>query len=139
MSAAKSGYSERRKHPRYLLDKGSFAIFRQNSNVLPGLIVDISESGLAFFYLEGEDWPAEMDEKYNLFGEDFHVNDVLVKVVDDFEVAEESHPLCAMLASRKSSPVKVRRRGLKFRELSREQQKKLANFIMEFLKAAHAT
>lgn len=138
MSAAKSDYSERRKHPRYIIDQGSFAIFRQNSSVLPGLIVDISESGLAFFYLEGEDWPAEMDEKYNLFGDDFHVDDILVKMAEDFEVAEESHPLCTMLASRRSRPVKVRRRGLQFRELSTEQQEKLAAFIIKFQDALHA-
>ena len=138
MSAAKSDYSERRKHPRYLIDQGSFAILRQNSSVLPGLIVDISKSGLAFVYLEGEDWPAEMDEKYYLFGDDFHVDDIMVKVTDDFEVAEENHPLCTTLTSRRSSPVKVRRRGLQFRELSLEQQEKLTAFIMKFLDAVHA-
>jgi hypothetical protein len=42
---------EKRIHQRYSVDFASFAIFRLDNKVLPGLIVDISIGGLAFYYL----------------------------------------------------------------------------------------
>jgi hypothetical protein len=130
--------TDRRQHPRFFVEQGSFAIFQNNLSVLPGLIVDISQSGLAFFYLEGENWPERMEEKYNLFGDDFHVEEICVEKINDIEVAQDYHPLCQTLAQRSPGPCKVRRRGLKFKKLSGEQQEKLAAFITKFLDSVAA-
>lgn len=132
MSEKGSQEAERRKAPRYQVEQGSFAIFQGDVAVLPGLIVDISKNGLAFFYLEGENWPASMDKKYYLFGENFHVDDITVEMVDDIEVDPDSHPLCETLARRSSGPCSVRRRGLRFCDLSEKQQEKLNAFIEKF-------
>jgi hypothetical protein len=83
---------EKRIHQRYSVDFASFAIFRLDNKVLPGLIVDISVGGLAFYYPEEENWPADRSERYTLFGEKCSIEDVPLTVVSDFEVTAPGNP-----------------------------------------------
>lgn len=42
MSGKKKSEQEHRRYPRYNIDLGSFAVFRRDKSVRPGLITDIS-------------------------------------------------------------------------------------------------
>ncbi len=125
---------EQRVFPRYPVERGTFAIFPAVSRVLPGVIVDISRTGLAFLYLDGEEWPPEMSGKYHLFGDDFHVDGVCVTMISDIKVACEEHPLYKLALQNSSSPLAVRRRGVCFNDLNQEQQADLDVFIKRFHK-----
>lgn len=124
---------EQRVDPRYPVERGSFAIFSGVDRVMPGIIVDISRTGLAFLYFDGEDWPYEMSSKYHLFGDDFHVNGVCVETIFDVKVvACEEHPLYELALRKSSSPLTVKRRGARFKDLNRKQQADLDVFIKRF-------
>jgi len=121
-----------RKHARYEIDLGSFAVFREDTSVLPGLIVDISKGGLAFFYHEDEEWPQESSERYCLFGERCNVEDVPLITTHDAEMLDTNHLIYQILAKQKSGPIKIRRRGVTFGELSKEQEVGLEVLISEY-------
>ncbi len=125
---------EQRADPRYLVERGTFAIFSSDARVLPGVIVDISRTGLAFLYLDGEDWSLEMSGRYHLFADDFHVNEMFVEMISDIEAACEEHPLYELALKNTSSSCKVRRRGVCFKKLSQKQQADLNIFIERFQK-----
>ncbi|MDD5759608.1 MAG: hypothetical protein PHI06_11075 [Desulfobulbaceae bacterium] len=121
-----------RKHTRYEIDLGSFAVFREDSSVLPGLIVDISKGGLAFFYHADENWPKDSSERYCLFGERCNVEDVSLITTYDAEVCDTNHLIYLILAKQKSGPIKIRRRGVTFGALSKEQEEGLEALISEY-------
>lgn len=135
MVSKKSNHENKRKHERYDVDPGTFAVFRKNMSVLPGIIVDISKGGLAFFYHEGEDWPIASNELYNLFGEKCSVDNVSLKTAYDSEVFDENHPIFKILSAQKPGPKRIRRRGVKFGELTGKQRRNLEALIEEFRNA----
>lgn len=120
----------KRKHIRYDIDLGSFAVFRRDPMILPGLIVDISEGGLAFFYHEEEEWPTDRGERFNLFGDQYHVENVPLVAVYDARVTDTTHPIYTILAGQKNGPIKIRRRGVTFGTLTSDQKKGI-NAIIE--------
>lgn len=132
MVSKKSNQENKRQHQRYNVDLGTFAVFRKSMSVLPGIIVDISQGGLAFFYHEGEDWPIASNELYNLFGEKCSVDNVSLKTAYDTEVFDRNHPIYMILSAQKSGPTRIRRRGVKFGELTGKQRKNLETLIDEF-------
>lgn len=125
----------KRKYVRYGIDLGSFAVFRGDSSVLPGLIVDIGKGGLAFFYHEDENWPQNSSELFHLFGDRYNVENVSLITTYDDEVTDTNHPIYKVLAQQKSGPIKIRRRGVKFGILSREQEDEIEALTKEY----HAT
>ena len=127
--------SEQRQNLRFPIDSGSFAIFRYDTSVLPGIIIDISKGGLAFFYHEGEKWPDSNHELFYLFGERCNVEKVPLIVTYDIEVTTTNHPAFDILATQKAAPLKIRRRGVKFGMLSREQEDDIEELISQY----HAT
>jgi len=90
--------------------------------VLPGLIVDISKGGLAFFYHEKEGWPYDSTERYHLFGDQYNVENVPLISTYDEEVTDTEHPVYKLLSEQKDDSVKIRRRGVRFGDLSTEQE-----------------
>ena len=132
MTDSRINFEERRKHRRCCVDLGSFAVFSSDDSVLPGLIVDISLGGLAFYYFEGENWPVDSQETYNLFGYEFSVENVPLRTVSDFDVADENNPVYAVLSEKFHGKRKIRRRGARYGELTEEQKLKLEIFINEF-------
>ena len=122
----------KRKDIRYDVDLGSFAVFRRDPNVLPGLIVDISKGGLAFFYHEGEEWPRDDTELFHLFGDIYNVENVSLITTYDAEVTDTQHPIYQFLAGQKEGPIKIRRRGVRFGTLSPEQEKDIEALINAF-------
>jgi len=117
---------------RYEVELGSFAVFRSDPMVLPGLIVDISEGGLAFFYHEEDGWPQDSAELFTLFGERCNVEKVSLITTYDSEVTDKSHPIYKVLADQKDEPVKIRRRGVRFATLSKEQEAGIETLIREY-------
>ncbi|MDD3816312.1 MAG: PilZ domain-containing protein [Desulfocapsaceae bacterium] len=122
----------KRKYVRYDIELGSFAVFRRDMSVLPGLIVDISKGGLAFFYHEDEDWPQDNSELFYLFGDKYNVENVSLITTYDAEVTDMNHPVLQILAAQKSGPIKIRRRGVQFGPLSKEQEKDIEALIDEY-------
>jgi len=100
--------------------------------VLPGLIVDISKGGLAFFYHEKEGWPYDGAERYHLFGDQYNVENVPLISTYDVEVTDTEHPVYQLLAGQKDDSVKIRRRGVRFGVLSLEQEAVIGEIITAF-------
>jgi len=117
---------------RYEVELGSFAVFRSDPMVLPGLIVDISTGGLAFFYHEEEGWPQDSPEFCTLFGDRHNVENVALVTTYDTEVTDKNHPIYKVLADQKDDPVKIRRRGVRFGTLSKEQVAGIEALIREY-------
>ncbi len=124
--------SDNRKHPRYGVELGSFAVFRRDISVLPGPIVDVSMSGLSFFYYDSEEWPQDSGELYALFGDTCNVENISMQVVYDTEVLDQGHPVYTLLAEQYPDQLKIRRRGVKFGALDAGQKENLAALIQEF-------
>lgn len=122
----------KRKNVRYNIELGSFAVFRRDLSVLPGLIVDISKGGLAFFYHEDEDWPRDSSELFYLFGDKYNVENVSLITTYDAEVTDTNHPIYKILAQQKTGPIKIRRRGVEFGLLSGEQEEAVAAIADEY-------
>jgi len=122
----------KRRYIRYDIDLGSFAVFRSDPMVLPGLIVDISEGGLAFFYHEKGGWPEDDAERYHLFGDLYNIENVPLISTYDEEVTETEHPVYKLLSEQKEDSVKIRRRGVRFGELSAEQEVVIEDIITAF-------
>lgn len=122
----------KRQSIRYEVELGSFAVFRGDPMVLPGLIVDISKGGLAFFYHEREGWPDSDVERYHLFGDQYNVENVPLIATSDVEVMDMDHPVYRFLAGQKDESVKIRRRGARFGDLSPEQEAVIEAIVSAF-------
>lgn len=125
-------FEDHRDHPRYNIDPGAFAVFRRDLSVLPGLIADISKGGLAFFYHHDEDWPENDQELYYLFGEKCNVEDVPLITTNDIEITDTNHPIYRIMAVQKSGRIIVRRRGVKYGNLTPTQQQDIEALVDEY-------
>lgn len=125
-------YEEKRQFRRYVVDFGGLGLFPRDKSVLPGLIVDISMGGCAFFYQEKEDWPENGDEVYTLFGDLVSIEEVPVESVIDLAVTDKAHDVYQMLVARNPEGGAVRRRGVKFGALNEDQLARLKALIQEF-------
>ena len=88
--------------------------------------------GLAFFYHEDEDWPDDNSELFYLFGDKHNVENVPMITTYDAEVIDTNHPVHKILAEQKTGEIKIRRRGVKFGALSREQEEDIATLTNEY-------
>ena len=85
---------DRRLAPRFTT-ADTEALLVSPSLIVPLNLLDISETGLAFSYINGsehENWIGE-EREIDLFGEDFWILDISVKIVSDrpfshFEMSE---------------------------------------------------
>lgn len=113
--------TERRKMPRYNAKDGAFAVMTFSPySIKLGRIVDISSSGLAFFYESWEEWPQDAHKLDILFGEKgFYIDKLAIETISDVSVPNES-PFMA---------TKIRRRGVKFAEMTPEQRAQLDYFL----------
>jgi hypothetical protein len=130
---------EHRDHPRYYIDLGSFAVFRRDQSILPALITDISRGGLAFFYHQDEEWPDDDSERFYLFGEKCNVEDVPLLTTNDMQVTDTEHPVYQILAAQKSGPINIRRRGVKYGSLTRQQKDDIELLVAEYLSVLKRT
>ena len=125
-------FEDHRDHPRYSIDPGAFAVFRRDKSVLPGIIADISKGGLAFFYHQDEDWPDNDFERYYLFGEKCNVENVPLITTNDIEITDTDHPIYRIMAAQKSGSIIVRRRGVKYGDLTPDQQRDIEALVDEY-------
>ena len=115
------GQIERRKNRRLQVQDIAFAVLRDQGRQL-GQIVDISMGGLAFNYIAGggnADSAFELDILLAYKG--LYMKKIQFKTISDFQIANKS-PFTA---------ITMRRRGIKFGELTPKQTSMLKNFIQE--------
>jgi len=123
-----------RHYPRLHSDTGSFAVFRRDPTVLPGIIVDINKFGLAFLYYQDENWPAVDTDRVLLSSVTFSVENVPLITAYDMVVPESDHPIFRIMAAQKQDSSFLRKRGVRYGLLSREQEEDIERFIEEYKK-----
>jgi len=115
------GQIERRKHRRVNVQDIAFAVLRDPDRQL-GQIMNISMGGLAYNYIVGSgsvDSALELDILLAYKG--LYMEKIHFEPVSDFQIANKS-PF---------TPITMRRRGIKFGELTPKQTSMLQNFIQE--------
>lgn len=117
--------ADRRKHQRIPIKTGVFAVIGPKSTQ-KCIVLDISLGGLSFRYYEGaEKLVKEIgDDKLGKIeitavGKDFHLNNIPFKSIYDHELKSDI-PFDSL---------KIRKRGVVFGSLTRQQKSKLAGFI----------
>ena len=107
----KDNLNDRRSHPRHPVKSGTITADQRS-----GEIIDISMGGLAFSYVEREDWDGESFDRGMLLGErDLRIEDLPLKVISD----------CAI----NSGISVIRRCGVQFGKLTPKQMAQLEYFI----------
>ncbi len=112
---------ERRQDERFQTGKNTYALLRARGSKL-GRVIDISKGGLAFRYVSvGErlKGPLELDLLSHQY--DYRIDKIPVKIITDLEIANKK--------AFKSTILK--RVGVQFGKLTREQKSKLEHFIRD--------
>lgn len=124
--AKRKGLAERRQHKRFQVHDGAFAVLRPRSDILGqvidivGQIGDISQGGLMFRYIAGENRsrePFKLD--IVLAGDSFRLDKIPFKAASDMDMAD---PLSL-------TPTTMRRQGVQFGALTHDQKAQLEYFI----------
>lgn len=110
---------ERRKHERFKVEKIAFAVLRNRVSKL-GQIIDISQGGLAFYYIDNQEWPEASSELDILLATNgICLERLKFKTISDFKIANKSP----------YSSITVRRRGVQFEALTQHQMSQLLDFL----------
>ena len=109
--------SERRRHKRFCVRKGALAFLGST----PGTIVDISRGGMSIKYVVLEK-RTDSHLKINIFSpeQDFFLADIPASVVSEIDCP----------ANMPFSAVQTKRIGVKFGELSSEQEASLEQYLL---------
>lgn len=111
---------ERRKHKRFQVPKGLFAVLGSGYTKV-GPVVDISMKGLAFRYINKREPSNGAHMDIFTIGGDFYLPKVPVKIISDVEV----------LAGTPSSSIAMRRCSVHFGELTSYQKAQVEQFIQD--------
>ncbi len=110
---------ERRNHKRYVVKQGAYAASQPTATTI-GPIIDISMGGLLFKYIFTNILDNEFSESLFLLGSLKHyTNNILFKIIDDFD--DTNYPL--------SKSMQIRKRRIKFEDLSDSQRLELQHYI----------
>ena len=113
--------NERRKHKRFKVKEGAFAVAWPDNNK-PAPIKDISEGGIAFQFIEdGEQTKGSLEVEIFSSVEDFYMQKLPVRTVLDFELETT--------VSSDSTP--MRQLCMKFGKLNHPQKLLLSFFIQK--------
>lgn len=115
--------ADNRDFTRFSAQEGAFAVITAPRKL--GQILDISRGGLAFTYIGEEEGPqknAELD--IFLSGIGFNSKNIPYKTISDFEIESKVE----------FSSVKMRRCGVKFRQLHLEQISQIEDFLQNHTK-----
>jgi hypothetical protein len=116
------GLIERRKHKRFKVKGGAFAVATPDYNKL-GQIKDISEGGLAFQFIEdGEQTKGSLEVEIFSTVDDFYIKKIPVRTVLDFELDNTVS----------SNPTPMRQLSMKFGKLNHPQKLLLSFFIQKY-------
>jgi hypothetical protein len=114
--------NERRKHKRFKVKEGAFAVAWPDNNKL-GPIKDISEGGIAFQFIEdGEQTKGSPEVEIFSTVDDFYMKKLPVRTVLDFEL-ETTVSL---------NPTPMRQLSMKFGKLNHPQKLLLSFFIQKY-------
>jgi hypothetical protein len=128
----RKGFDDRRQHKRFQVHDGAFAVLRPRSDIwgqvidIVGQIVDISQGGLMFRYIAGENRshdPFELDVV--LAGDSFRLDKIPFNVVSDMDMTHRSS----------LTPTTMKRQGLQFGALTHDQKAQLQYFIQNYAKS----
>lgn len=118
--------TERRKTKRYQLACRAYTV----NNAKAGLIVDISEFGMAIRYIDRKRWPAKANSQE------------LDITVDEHDFVLRNIPYSVVFEQREAGSggdtLVVKRQGLRFGELNMQQSQQLAFLIQHFTAACAA-
>ena len=113
---------ERRKHKRFKVKEGAFAVASTDYNKL-GQIKDISEGGFAFQFIEdGKQTTGSLEVEIFSTVDDFYIKKIPVRTVLDFELDNT--------ISSNSTP--MRQLSMKFGKLKHPQKLLLSFFIQKY-------
>jgi hypothetical protein len=119
------GMQDRRKHQRYPIKKNEAVVVSPNS-IISFCILDVSRIGLAFCYngFEAEKWKGKKC-LLDFLGENFSMENVPVRIIDDLPFAPDNLPGIF----KEGVAPSLRRCGVQFLELSKEQENALESYI----------
>ncbi|KPK37015.1 MAG: hypothetical protein AMK70_00300 [Nitrospira bacterium SG8_35_1] len=106
-------FKDRRKHERLSVNNRSTVLIYPTLILSYG-VIDISNSGFAFSYAGWENWPPE-GLKIDLIDQNFFLENVPIRLIDDVRLNDESK--------------KLRRCGAEFNNVEADQQFVLTRFI----------
>ena len=119
-------FVERRRHKRFRVKDGAFAVLMPDSTKL-GQILDVGEGGLAFLYIDtGETANGSRELYIYVVDKEFYMSKLPVKVVSDVRVPNRI-PI---------NPIVMRRQGVQFGQLTPEQIFSLNSFIEDYTTGA---
>ncbi len=115
-----SSETDKRRHKRYKLASGGFALLQAKDNEVLGSIVDISDGGLCLLHIDGaesilEDSPVAI----NLISDDIYYKQFSGRSI--WSKKEKGGFSTAL--------VKMKRRGIQFEDLSQKMQGQISKFI----------
>jgi len=84
--------TERRSHPRFPVQEGTLVEVTGDNFSLPYHMVDISQGGMAFHYLNTSPLPLSGSQMDIYLNEDLYVGRLPVTVVDDQQMADNFIP-----------------------------------------------
>lgn len=112
--------SEQRKYQRFFSRDGAFINLRNNNKL--GQVLDISMGGLSYRYVENGIKHGDYKLDIFLVGPDFRAESIPVHTVYD----------CEMQNGEASDNLKVRRQGVRFKDLNGIQFTLLEHFIENY-------
>jgi hypothetical protein len=110
---------EQRRHKRYNIKSGAFALLKSNDMEILGSIKDVSNGGICIAHIDENQELKGAKITVNLISDDTCYEDFPSKKIWDRE--EEGGFIAAM--------IKMKRRGVQFEQLSKEKQLQLDDFI----------
>ena len=118
-------HREQRTHERYRVKEGAYTVIKkhQDTKLTIGHILDISNGGLAFKYMENGE-PIKGDHKLDIYimGQGIQLKNISFKIVSDLKL-ENSFPFSSIL---------MRRGSIQFQKLDDNHKNELVNFIQKY-------
>jgi len=115
--------ADNRAFTRFSAKEGAFAVITAPRKL--GQILDISKGGLSFTYMGEEEGPQKNTElDIFLSGIGFNSKNIPYKTISDFEIESKVE----------FSSIKMRRCGVKFRQLHLDQHSQIEDFLQHHTK-----
>ena len=108
--------------PRYHVEEGAIIIYDQPTDREIGVVIDLSQKGLAFEYFDvGAPIPSQGEFNLLVWDYDFYIRKVPYRIISNF-----------LIQTREHTPIPIARCSVEFDNLSSEKQQELQSFINFF-------